>query len=115
MAAATVTSMVQVDMPDKVKPIIASGRTLSQDERAMDFTPDVHLAFKEPSEILTMTDLGLPKDNGVSPMAICQPFQLFTANAIARMREEVLSPEVMEKCKYSSNLAACQLRGYANK
>lgn len=115
MASTTTISTVQMDVPEKVKPIITTGRSLSQDERSMDFSPDVHLAYKEPPEILMMKDLGLPEDNGVSPMAVTQPFQLFSQAAIDRMREEVLNPEVMKKCKFSSNLAACQLRGYANK
>ena len=62
-----------------------------------------------------MKDLNLPEQKGISPMAVSQPFQLFSQTAIDRMREEVLSPEVMNNCQFSSSLAACQLRGYANK
>ncbi|KAL9049099.1 MAG: hypothetical protein Q9162_007393 [Coniocarpon cinnabarinum] len=116
MAAATAASNFHhVAVPSKVKPIIINGRHLSQDERDMDFTPEVHLDFKQAPDVLMMKDLGLPEDNGVSPVAVSQPFQLFAPAAIDRMRDEALAPEVMENCKFSSNIAACQLRGYANR
>lgn len=61
-----------------------------------------------------MTELGLG-DKGISPVAVSEPFQLFTADAIKQMRSEVLSKAVFDNCKYSSNLAQCQLRGLAPK
>jgi hypothetical protein len=80
-----------------------------------DFDPAVHLNFTPPSKVWTMKDIGLPDGHGLSPMAVSEPSQLFTPDAIQRMREEVLSPEVVRDCQYSSELAQCQLRGYANK
>jgi hypothetical protein len=80
-----------------------------------DFDPSRHLAFQQPSKIYTMKDLGLPEDTGISPVAVSEPFQLFTEEAVMRMRKEVLNPEVLKNCQYSSNIAACQLRGFANK
>lgn len=62
-----------------------------------------------------MEELGYSKDRGVSPIAVSQPFQLFTEEAVHEMRREIFKPEVLENCKYSSNIAACQLRGYAPK
>jgi hypothetical protein len=41
------------------------------------------------------------------------PFQLFSSEAIEQMRHEIFQPEVMVNCSFSSNIAACQLRGYA--
>ncbi|KAI0130488.1 hypothetical protein BJ170DRAFT_620291 [Xylariales sp. AK1849] len=79
------------------------------------FNPDKHLAFKAPSKIYSMKDLGLPENTGISPVAVSEPFRLFTQEAVMRMRQEVLSPEVMNNCQYSSNIAQCQLRGFANK
>lgn len=84
---------------------------LSQDE----FTPTKHIAFKPPSKTYTMKDLQLPEDNGISPFAVSEPFPLFSTEAVMRMRHEVLSPEVLKNCQYSSNLAQCQLRGFARK
>lgn len=79
------------------------------------FDPKKHLSFAPPSKVYTMADIGLPKDTGVSPLAVSEPFPLFTPEAVMRMREEVLNDEVMNKCQYSSNLAQAQLRGYADK
>lgn len=78
-----------------------------------EFSHSKHLAFTTPPKTHTMKEIGL--DGGVSPIAVSQPFQLFTTEAVMRMREEVLSEKVMEHCQYSSNLAQCQLRGFANK
>lgn len=80
-----------------------------------EFNPARHLAFKEMPQVYTMKDIGLPEDTGISPVAVSEPFPLFTEEAVMRMRQEVLSPEVLGNCQYSSNLAQCQLRGFANK
>ncbi|MCJ1404692.1 hypothetical protein MMC11_007918 [Xylographa trunciseda] len=86
-----------------------NGVVLSND----DFDPTKHIDFTPPAKTYTMGDLSLPEDTGVSPFAVSEPFHLFTAEAIHRMRAEVLSKEVWESCQYSSNLAQCQLRGFA--
>lgn len=96
-----------------VRPVIQpmSINTLSTD----DFDPEKHLDFTPPVNTLTMSDLKLPQGTGVSPFAVSDPFQLFTQEAVRRMRAEIFSKEVLENCKYSSNLAQCQLRGFAAK
>lgn len=80
-----------------------------------DFDPQKHIDFVPPSKTYSMSDLKLPEGTGVSPFAVSEPFQLFTEEAVARMRAEIFSKEVMENCRYSSNLAHCQLRGFAAK
>jgi hypothetical protein len=80
--------------------------------KGMTFSPKDHLAFEAPSKVWTMEDIGFV-DKGVSPIAVSEPFPLFTEAAIKKMRAEILSKPVMENCKYSSNLAKCQLRGFA--
>ena len=77
------------------------------------FDAKKHLAFVPPTKTYTMKDLGLPEDCGISPVAVSEPFPLFSEEAIMQMRTEVLSKEVWKHCKYSSNLAQCQLRGFA--
>ncbi|KAH8815251.1 hypothetical protein F5884DRAFT_666060 [Xylogone sp. PMI_703] len=79
------------------------------------FDPKKHLAFQEPSSILTMEDIGFPSSNGVSPIAVSEPFQLFTQEAIEIMRSEIMSKEVQEGYSYTSDIAPKQLRGYAPK
>ena len=112
MATAEVVSIMDGTHP-QVVPIIEamSANTLSTD----DFNPKKHLDFTPPANILTMNDLKLPEGTGVSPFAVSDPFQLFTEEAVQRMRAEIFRKEVMENCKYSSNLAQCQLRGFAAK
>lgn len=77
------------------------------------FSPEDHLNFTSPPKVFTMKDLGLPENTGISPVAVSEPFQLFTSEAIQQMRAEVLSKQVWENCQYSSNLSQCQLRGFA--
>lgn len=77
------------------------------------FDPQKHIKFTPPSKVYTMQDLGLPDGTGVSPVAVSEPFPLFTTEAIHRMRGEVLSEAVWNNCQYSSNLSQCQLRGFA--
>ena len=88
-----------------------SDQNLSTD----DFDPQKHIDFKSPSKIHTMADLKLPEGTGLSPFAVSEPFQLFTQEAVQRMRAEIFRKEVWENCQYSSNLAQCQLRGFAAK
>ncbi|KAG8525468.1 uncharacterized protein KY384_009112 [Bacidia gigantensis] len=76
------------------------------------FDPQKHIDFKPPSKCYTMNDIKL-RDSPLSGFAVSEPFQLFTPEAVKRMRAEIFSPEVMENFSYASNLAECQLRGYA--
>lgn len=79
------------------------------------FDAKTHIEFVPPSSIIQMTDIGYPEDTGVSPVAVSQPFQLFSMEAIHHMRSEIFKADVMKNCKYSSNIAAAQLRGYSAK
>ncbi|KAF2740462.1 hypothetical protein EJ04DRAFT_600748 [Polyplosphaeria fusca] len=97
------------------KPIIEHATAHQQIQAAVKFDPKQHLAFTPPSQILMMKDIGYREDTGISPVAVSQPFQLFSPEAIQQMRQEIFKKEVMENCSFRSNLAACQLRGYAPK
>lgn len=79
------------------------------------FRPEQHLAFEEPEIIHTMQDIGLPSTNGISPVAVSEPFRLFTEEAVNRMRDEILDPEVQNNYSYTSDIAPRQIRGYAPK
>ena len=80
------------------------------------FDPKTHLDFTPPSKIYTMSDIKL-EGKGVSPVAVSEPFQLFSQEAVHHMRSEVLSKKVWSTSQYSSNLSGgkSQLRGYASK
>jgi hypothetical protein len=77
------------------------------------FDPKKHIAFQEPSDILTMRDIGFADNIGISPVAVTYPFQLFSPEAIRIMRQEIDKPEVRENHAVASNIASSQLRGYA--
>lgn len=62
-----------------------------------------------------MADLSFPPDQGISPIAVSEPFELFSKDAVRHMRNEVLSDEVWDNCRFSSSIAACQLRGMSPK
>lgn len=81
-------------------------------EDAPVFDPEQHLVFKQMPDILTMQDIGMAPDIGVSPVAVTHPFSLFSQEAIRIMRSEISKPEVTQNYTFSSNIAAAQLRGY---
>ncbi|KZF24607.1 hypothetical protein L228DRAFT_100083 [Xylona heveae TC161] len=98
------------------KPIIeAAGSKSTAKVGSSEFNPEKHLTFEPPSKVYKMADIGLSDETGVSTVAVSEPFPLFSPEAIRVMREEVLREEVMNNCNYSSNIAACQLRGFAPK
>jgi hypothetical protein len=76
------------------------------------FHPDQHLAFQPPESIVSMKDIGYDEDVGISPMAVSQPFHLFSPKAVQNFRNEILSPKVLEKYSCQSNIAASHLRGF---
>lgn len=78
----------------------------------MAFDAKQHVDYKDPSKIWMMKEIGL-EHAGISPVAVSEPFPLFTPQAIQQMRAEILSKPVVKNCQYSSNLAHCQLRGFA--
>ena len=118
MAAPEVMSLMTAMTPFSQSSIKDPEQILVKDPEQIfsidDFNPEKHISFKAPSKVHTMADLNLA-DIGVSPVAVSEPFQLFTEEAVERMRAEVFSKNVWEKCQYSSNLAQCQLRGFAAK
>jgi hypothetical protein len=78
------------------------------------FNPDKHLVYKGLPKRHTMEELALP-ETGISPIAVSEPFELFSSEAVNYMRDEVLSDEVWDNCRFASSLAACQLRGMSPK
>ncbi|KAK4552996.1 hypothetical protein LTR86_009920 [Recurvomyces mirabilis] len=113
---ATADVLAQPGLPKQhFAPIIKGTATKRKLETTKTFDPTQHLAFEQPESILMMEDIGFSKDTGVSPVAVSQPFRLFTPECIQKFRDEVLSEAVMSECTVKSNLAACQIRGYAAK
>ncbi|KAA8898758.1 hypothetical protein FN846DRAFT_200119 [Sphaerosporella brunnea] len=78
------------------------------------FDPSRHLAYNAMPSRHTMSEIGY-ENTGVSQIAVSEPFELFTPEAVRTMRNEVLSDEVWDNCRFASSIAACQLRGMAPK
>lgn len=78
------------------------------------FDASRHMNHVPPKKIYTMAEISRG-GQGISPNAVSEPFPLFTEEAVQQMRKEILSKPVLENCQYSSNIAACQLRGMAPK
>ncbi|ETI24709.1 hypothetical protein G647_04078 [Cladophialophora carrionii CBS 160.54] len=99
-----------------IKPIIKEKLSSSASTRSCrSFQPDTHLAYREAPRVLTLKDIGLPGDVGISPVAISEPFPLFTEEAINIMRGEIFTNEVWDDCMHSTEFAGCQLRGHCPK
>ena len=111
MSATEVMSMMKENPALQLVIDGTSEQPLSND----DFDPKKHIDFVPPTKVHNMSDLKLPEGTGVSPFAVSEPFKLFTEEAVARMRAEIFRKAVLENCRYSSNLAQCQLRGFASK
>ncbi|KAK5122458.1 hypothetical protein LTR85_004042 [Meristemomyces frigidus] len=112
---ATATVLATPALPKATfKPIIQNqnGKRKLQN---VSFDPREHLTYEQPEGVIMMKDIGYSEDTGVSPVAVSQPFRLFSTECIQKFRDEVLSDQVMKDCLYKSNLAACQIRGYATK
>lgn len=115
MAAVATQTIIALPRPHyepNIEQVVAPKKA---NNAAVKFDPKKHIAYIPPSEIIMMKDIGYAEDIGVSPVAVSQPFQLFSKETIRHMREEIFKPEVMDNCSFSSNIAACQLRGYAPK
>lgn len=79
------------------------------------FVPSKHLAYEEPKYIHTMEDIGYPSTKGVSPIAVSEPFRLFSEEAVDIMRSEVFDADARKRYTFTSDIACKQLRGYAPK
>ncbi|KAL4950246.1 hypothetical protein BDW69DRAFT_202299 [Aspergillus filifer] len=111
---ATAETLTSMPIPDTMAHADFEAKTMgSAIPKKVSFEPSKHLEFTPPSIVHSMKELGFADDRGVSPIGVTEPFPLFSAEAIQQMRKEVLSDEVFAKWSYSSELAQCQLRGYA--
>jgi hypothetical protein len=92
-------------------------RSLIENARLVEpvkFDPKRHLRFIEPKNRIAMKDIGL-EGAGISPIAVTDPFSLFTEEAIQQMRAEIFSDIVLENCQVSSSFASNMIRNYAGK
>lgn len=78
------------------------------------FDANKHVIYSEAPKITTMKDIGY-EGCGISPVAVSEPFPLFSEDAIYQMRAEAFSKEVLEHCQVSSNFASHMIRAYGPK
>jgi hypothetical protein len=74
------------------------------------WNPEKHVIYEAPTVIHTMKDIGL-EGHGISPVAVSDPFPLFSREAMLQMRREIFSDEVLKNCRYSSDFIANMVRG----
>ncbi|KIW98628.1 uncharacterized protein Z519_00289 [Cladophialophora bantiana CBS 173.52] len=98
-----------------IKPIISENLRTASTRPRIAFDPEKHLVYREDPPVLMLRDIGLSEDVGISPVAISDPFPLFSEEAITHMRSEIFTNEVWDNCLYSTDFAGCQLRGHCPK
>lgn len=77
---------------------------------AEDWNPHKHVAPKPRITQHLMKDIGL-EGQGISPVAVTDPFPLFTNEAIAQMRREMFSESVLRDCRFKSDFCGNMIRG----
>lgn len=83
-------------------------------EKKVPFDPETHVPFQPPSKIHLMSELGL-EGAGLSPVAISEPFPLFSEEAIKQMRAEIFSEPVLADCQYASTFCTNMIRGMGHR
>lgn len=74
------------------------------------WNPEKHVTPKTHVVQHMMKDIGL-EGHGVSPVAVTDPFPLFTKDAILQMRREIFSETVLRDCRFKSDFNANMVRG----
>lgn len=91
----------------KVEPLIASPSA------PQNFDPSKHLCFEPPKSLVTLKELLLSEKNAISPVAITEPFPLFTLEGVKQMRADLFRAEVVNKHAYRTKSRCFKMRGYS--
>ena len=75
-----------------------------------EFNAAKHIEFEHPTSRVMMKDIGL-EGHGISPVAVSEPFPLFSAEAIDQFRAEIFSDATMTDCQYASDFNKNMVRG----
>lgn len=78
--------------------------------QAEDWNAQKHVAPRTDIIRHFMKDIGLD-GHGISPVAVTDPFPLFTSDAMAQMRREIFSGPVLQDCRFKSDFCANMIRG----
>lgn len=77
------------------------------------FDPAKHMSFQPPQSIITLRELLLSEENACSPVAITQPFPLFSREGVIEMRKDVFRKEVVLKHGQKIKPGVYKMRGYS--
>jgi hypothetical protein len=86
--------------------------TLKAVQPAM-FDPEKHLCFKAPENFVTLQELGLSEEKAISPVAITEPFPLFTIEGVKEMRADLFRKEIVGKYGAPTFQGCYKMRGYS--
>lgn len=80
------------------------------------FDPVKHMNYSKPTELTTLEELGLETSKAISPVAITNPFPLFSNEGVEAIRADVFRREVVGKhiFKEPKRPGYYKLRGYAD-
>jgi hypothetical protein len=82
------------------------------DPHVPDFDPEVHLAFRPPTQIHTFQELGLPQPQNAPNLCYTDPFPLFSEEGVRILRREMLSKPVLDKYLRSWDRAPAYIAGH---
>ncbi|KIW03326.1 uncharacterized protein PV09_05538 [Verruconis gallopava] len=112
--------MTEIAVPAQVPNLL--GKPILRDEvkprsslQSVQFDPEKHLSYKDSPKTYTLEDFGIVSDRAISPVAVTEPFPLFSEETVQIMRKELFTKEVWENCVVSTEFAHCQIRDYAAK
>ncbi|KIW50103.1 hypothetical protein PV05_11723 [Exophiala xenobiotica] len=77
------------------------------------FDPSKHLCFERPKSLVTLKELLLSEEDAISPIAITEPFPLFTLEGVNQMRADLFRKEVVEKHGNRTLPHCYKMRGYS--
>lgn len=75
------------------------------------FNAGKHLRFKAPQKVYTMKELGLNPPTATSPVAITEPFPLFSMEGIKELRKDIFRPDVVSKHAWRQKPGVFIVRG----
>jgi hypothetical protein len=77
------------------------------------FDTSRHLCFESPKEVITLKALLLSEDNAISPVAVTDPFPLFSIEGVKELRGDIFRKEVVEKHGQIFKPGVYKMRGYS--
>ncbi|KAI1614568.1 hypothetical protein EDD36DRAFT_418399 [Exophiala viscosa] len=89
---------------EKVEPNLSKSVSL--------FDPSQHLCFEKPKENVMLKDLGLSEEGAIAPLAITDPFPLFSLDCVRRMREEMFQEKIINGYHQRMEPGCYTLRGF---